>query len=157
MGRFNIFNNQNESNENDALMKEKSFEIKDFDEKNQSGFEDVKDGYILTQTRCSELLERIFTDKDHGESMMKEVELSENIFVLGYIENVLIPECQEKKDEKKLVWLKSVMTIFRKIFCAKVMKEDKLYKVVLKTTGFPFMDNGCEHILICEQYKDKIF
>lgn len=156
MGRFNIFNNQNESNENDALMKEKSFEIKDFDEKNQSGFEDVKDGYILTQTRCSELLERIFTDKDHGESMMKEVELSENIFVLGYIENVLIPECQEKKDEKKLVWLKSVMTMFRKIFCAKVMKKDKLYKVVLKTTGFPFMDNGCEHILICEQYKDKI-
>lgn len=150
---MDIFKKENINNEKNTVIKENKTEIKGSNETNKYEFEN---GYILTQTRCSELLERIFSDKDNGEGLMKEVELSENIFILGYIERVIIPECQEKKDEKKLVWLKSIMTMYRKIFCDKLMEQDKFYKIISNTTGFPFMDKGCEHILVCDKYKDKI-
>lgn len=156
MGIFNAFKKNKNKNEAEVeeIREEKNSVKQEAAENNTENTENVE-SYILTQERCNELLQRIFKDGDHGNTMMEEVSLSENIFILGYIENVIMPDLKKKGNEKDYTWFYSTMAIYRKIFHDKIMKTDRLWKVMLKTTGLPFMDRGCEHILICDSYKDK--
>lgn len=149
MGIFDAFKKDKDK------VEEKVAEVKK-EVKNETEVKDVKESYILTQERCSELLQRIFNDKDHGKSMMEETSLSENIFILGYIENSILPDLKSKGNEKDYMWFYSSMAIFRKIFYDKIMGTKKLWKVMLKTTKMPFMDKGCEHILVCDKYISTI-
>lgn len=149
----------------DAFKKDKNKIVRDINEdENKTNIEEKieiqpekeKDNYILTHERCNELLQRIFQDEDHGESMMKESSLTENIFILGYIETSIMPGLKDQGKEQDYMWFYSVMSIYRKIFQEKIIKSEKLWKIILKTTGLPFMDKGCEHILVCDTYKDKM-
>ncbi|WP_294393087.1 SseB family protein [uncultured Clostridium sp.] len=154
MGIFDAFNKDKDKVKGKAAeIKE---EVKAVTSKNEAEVKYVKESYILTQERCSELLQRIFNDSDHGKSMMEETSLPENIFVLGYIENSILPDLKNKGNEKDYMWFYSSMTIFRKIFYDKIMNAEKLWKVMLKTTKMPFLDRGCEHILVCDQYSATI-
>ena len=149
MGIFDAF----KKDKNKEKVAEVKNEVKVDIVENEAG---VKESHILTQERCSELLQRIFNDSDHGKSMMEETSLSENIFILGYIENSIMPDLKKKGNEKDYMWFYSSMTIFRKIFYDKIMKSEKLWKVMLKTTNMPFIDKGCEHILVCDKHISTI-
>lgn len=154
MGIFDAFKKDKDKVKEKAA--EVKNEVKNDTAKNEAEVKDVKESYILTQERCSELLQRIFNDSDHGKSMMEETSLSENIFILGYIENSILPDLKSKGNEKDYMWFYSSMAIFRKIFYDKIMSAEKLWKVMLKTTKMPFMDKGCEHILVCDKYISTI-
>lgn len=157
MGIFDAFKkDKNKSEVKVEEIREEKNSIKQKAAENNTKNTGNVENYILTQERCNELLQRIFKDGDHGHSMMEEVSLSENIFILGYIENVIMPDLKNKGNEKDYMWFYSTMALYRKIFHDKIMKMDRLWRVMLKTTGLPFMNRGCEHILVCDNYKDKV-
>ena len=114
----------------DAFKKDKNKIVRDINEdENKTNIEEKieiqpekeKDNYILTHERCNELLQRIFQDEDHGESMMKESSLTENIFILGYIETSIMPGLKDQGKEQDYMWFYSVMSIYRKIFQEKII------------------------------------
>ena len=154
MGIFDAF--KKDKTKNIETMKKNSTEISTQSEKGKVENEEVKEKYILTKERCSELIQRIFKDEDHGKTMIEETSLSENIFILGYIENSIMPELKNQGKEQDYLWFYSSMAVFRKIVIDKIMDMDRLWKVMLTTTGLPFLDRGCEHILVCDNYKDNI-
>ncbi|MGN0144044.1 MAG: SseB family protein [Clostridium sp.] len=121
-----------------------------------SADEEINIDDIITQSRYKEMIERIYKDGDHGVSMMKQCTLIDNIFVLGYIENVIMPDLKEKNKESEFYWFQTTMLLYRKIFYDKISSQEKLWKIVSKTTGFPFIDRGCEHLLVCEDNIDIV-
>ena len=160
MGIFDAFKKEVKKNK-EVIAKDSEIKEKSCDHMREKTVENErqnhnKKGYILTNEKCNELLQRILHDSDHGISMMKESSLSENIFVLGYIENSIMPDLKKKGNEKDYMWFYSTMAVFRKIFLGKIFGKDTLWKVMSKTTGLPFMDKGCEHILVYDTYKEVI-
>lgn len=155
MGIFDVF--RKETHKKSEKAEEKKNEVKESVEENVENSINEDDEVIniddiLTQSRYKEMIERIYNDGDHGVSMMKQCTLTENIFILGYIENVIMPDLKEKGKEKEsdFYWFQTTMLLYRKIFYDKIMKQEKLWKIVSKTTGFPFIDRGCEHLLVCD-------
>lgn len=125
MGIFNLFKKENEENTNTNENREE-----------------------LTSEHAKNLLNHITADKDHGETMMKLSSLSENIFVIGYIENAIMPQVVKEKNKNDYMFFQAVLLSFRKIVYDKIMKTNEFWKVICKTTGYPFLENGFAHILI---------
>ena len=154
MGLFDVFKKDAEKKEEKIAENKK--EINESVKEGAEDTEEINIDEFLKQQRYTELLQRIYKDADHGISMMKQSTVNENIFVLGYIENVVMPELKKENKESDFYWFQNTMLLYRKIFYDKVMKMDKLWKIVSKTTGFPFMDRGCEHLLICEENNETV-
>lgn len=158
MGIFDILKKEIERN-SIKLEKRKNINKEDLKEpihENKIKIEDSQGNEILRHKKYCELVSRIYKDEDHGISMMKQATLSENIFILGYLENIVIPDLKKQGKENDLLWFQSSIMIFRKIFYDKISSMDKVWKIVSKATGFSFIDMGCVHILVCEDNKDTV-
>lgn len=110
----------------------------------------------LTGERCNELISHVLKDKDFGEEYIKTTNIRENIFIIAYMRNTLLKKFEgDSINDLHNKLLKTIETFEDMVF-ERVMKLDKLWKVINKATGCPIIDNQEEHILISDMYKDNM-
>lgn len=110
----------------------------------------------LNSERCEELIAHVLKDKDFGEEFIKDASIREIIFITVYMRQRLLKQFETKEMEDLHEKLVKTIEVFEDLLFEKVMKLDKLWKIINKATGCPVIDNSEEHILISDLYKDKM-
>lgn len=110
----------------------------------------------LTGERCSELISHVLKDKDFGEEFIRASTVRENIFITVYMRNVLLKQFEGDKVNDLHDKFLETIELFENILFEKIMKLDKLWKIINKATGCSVIDNREEPILISDLYIDKM-
>lgn len=110
----------------------------------------------LTGERCSELISHVLKDKDFGEEFIRASTVRENIFITVYMRNVLLKQFEGDKVNDLHDKFLETIELFESILFEKIMKLDKLWKIINKATGCSVIDNREEPILISDLYIDKM-
>ena len=110
----------------------------------------------LTGERCSELISHVLKDKDFGEEFIRASTVRENIFITVYMRNVLLKQFEGDKVNDLHDKFLETIELFENILFEKIMKLDKLWKIINKATGCAVIDNREEPILISDLYIDKM-
>ena len=152
MSILDILKKTSTVNEKQLKSAENKIEIKN----EQSIDININEIDTLTNERCNELISHVTKDKDFGEEIVRLCNVRENIFIIVYMRNTLLKQFEDNKVSDLHDKLLKTIQLFEDILVEKVMKLDKLWKIINKATGCSVIDNREEYILISNLYKDKI-
>lgn len=152
MGILDIFKKPLEEKENNVNEEVESIKNNDAESINVN----IEETDTLNGERCNELISHVLRDKDFGEEFIKDASLREIIFITVYMRENLLKQFESKGMEDLHNKFLKTIELFEDILFEKVMKLDKLWKVINLATGCPVIDNSEEHILISDLYKDKM-
>lgn len=147
MGILDIFRKSSEVDEEIKSVENKKGESIDIN---------ITEIDTLTGERCSELISHVLKDKDFGEEFIRASTVRENIFITVYMRNVLLKQFEGDKVNDLHDKFLETIELFENILFEKIMKLDKLWKIINKATGCSVIDNREEPILISDLYIDKM-
>jgi len=116
----------------------------------------IEETDTLNEYRCNELISHVLKDKDFGEEFIRSSSIRENIFITVYMRNALLKQFESKGIEDLHDKFLNTIELFERILFEKVMKCDRVWKIINKETGSPVIDANEEHILVSELYKDDM-
>ena len=80
--------------------------------------------------------------------------IQENLFVMSYMQNVLIPDAREKKNDQGVKVFNNLLAINAKMFVAKIAAQEKVWITICKTTAYPYELQHGALILITDENKE---
>lgn len=92
---------------------------------------------IESDERRTELLQQCFKGPE-GLKLFAENTLQENLFVMSYLQNVMLPKARDMKKEQDVRVFNNLFSINSKMMVAKVAAQEKVWIVICKTTGYPY-------------------
>ncbi|MDO5517377.1 MAG: SseB family protein [Clostridium sp.] len=156
MGILDIFkktSEEKEENVNEALKSTQNEVEGKEEEQIDINIEEID---TLTGERCNELISHVLKDKDFGREFMMGSSIRENIFIIAYMRGTLLPQFDgENMKDMHDNFLKTI-EVFEDMLFDKIMKCDRVWKIINKVTGSSVIDNNEEHILISDLYKDNM-
>lgn len=108
---------------------------------------------IESDERRTELLQQCFKGPE-GLKLFGENTVYENLFVLSYMQNVMIPKAHEAKKEQDIRVFNNLMAINSKMMVAKVAAQDQVWITICKTTGYPYELQHGALILLTDENKE---
>lgn len=105
---------------------------------------------VESDERRTELLQQCFKGPE-GLKLFAENTLQENIFVMSYMQNVMLPKARDMKKEQDVKVFNNLLAINSKMMVVKVGAQDQLWLVICKSTGYPYeLQHGALFLLTDE-------
>lgn len=92
---------------------------------------------VETDEKRTELLQQCFKGPE-GLKLFAENTVHENLFVLSYMQNVMIPKARDMKKEQDVRVFNNLIAINSKMMVAKVAAQNQVWITICKTTGYPY-------------------
>lgn len=108
---------------------------------------------VESDERRTELLQQCFKGPE-GLKLFGESTIQENLFVLSYMQNVMIPKAHQMNKEQDVRVFMNLMAINSKMMVAKVVAQDQVWITLSKTTGYPYELQHGALVLLTDEHKD---
>ncbi|SEW01614.1 SseB family protein [[Clostridium] fimetarium] len=92
----------------------------------------------MNQKRAQELIKHMVEDKDNGTNLMKNLSLSDSIYLESDILNNCILKANEIGKDTDANYFAQVIDKFRPVVIDKIKKADRLWVVYCDSTGYPY-------------------
>jgi len=92
----------------------------------------------MNQKRAQELIKHMVEDKDNGLKLMKNLSLSDSIYLVADILKNCILKANEIGRETDANYFAQVIDNFRPIVLDKIKKADRLWIIYCDSTGYPY-------------------
>ncbi len=109
---------------------------------------------VEADEKRTELLQQCFKGPE-GLKLFAENTLMENLFVLSYMQNVMIPKARDMKKDQDVRVFNNLIAINSKMMVAKVAAQDTVWITISKTTGYPYELQHGALILLTDAYKEE--
>lgn len=108
---------------------------------------------VETDEKRTELLQQCFKGPE-GLKLFAENTVQENLFVLSYMQNVMIPKARDMKKEQDVRVFNNLIAINSKMMVAKVAAQDQVWITICKTTGYPYELQHGALMLLSDENKE---
>lgn len=108
---------------------------------------------VETDEKRTELLQQCFKGPE-GLKLFAGNTIMENLFVLSYMQNVMIQKAIDMKKEQDVRVFNNLIAINSKMFVAKVAAQDQVWLTISKTTGYPYTFQQGALVLLTEENKE---
>lgn len=112
--------------------------------------------YELTKEEAKLLLKTTFDQKDaaaYKAYFTEEQTLSENCYIMDYIQTSMIPHAQEQNKRSDIQYFLAVSKILSDVIKEKILNEKNVYTLLDPATGAPYVRNECVYILYTDRFK----
>lgn len=92
---------------------------------------------VENDEKRTELLQQCFKGPE-GLKLFAGNTLQENLFVMSYMQNVMIPKARDMKKDQDVKVFNNLLAINSKMMVAKIAAQEKVWITICKTTGYPY-------------------
>lgn len=116
---------------------------------------DMGDEESLTDDRRKALVEQVFKGPE-GVKLFGQDTLIENIFLISYMQNVMVPKAHEANNQNDLAVFSNLIGLYSRMFVAKITRLEKWVAIGSQVTGFPFEMGKMALVLVQDKYADEM-
>lgn len=108
---------------------------------------------VESDEKRTELLQQCFKGPE-GLKLFAGNTIQENLFVMSYMQNVMIPKARNMKKDQDVKVFNNLLAINAKMMVAKIASQEKVWITICKTTGYPYELQHGALILITDENKE---
>ncbi len=108
---------------------------------------------VESDEKRTELLQQCFKGPE-GLKLFAGNTLQENLFVMSYMQNVMIPKARDMKKDQDVKVFNNLLAINSKMMVAKIASQEKVWITICKATGYPYELQHGALILLTDENKD---
>ncbi len=108
---------------------------------------------VESDEKRTELLQQCFKGPE-GLKLFAENTIHENLFVLSYMQNVMIPKARDMKKEQDVRVFNNLIAINSKMMVAKVAAQPQVWITICKTTGYPYELQHGALVLLTDEHRE---
>lgn len=116
---------------------------------------DMGDEDLLTDDRRKALVEQVFKGPE-GVKLFGQDTLIENIFLISYMQNVMVPKAHEANNQNDLAVFSNLIGLYSRMFVAKISRLEKWIAIGSQLTGFPFEMGKMALVLVQDKFADEM-
>ncbi len=109
---------------------------------------------VESDEKRTELLQQCFKGPE-GLKLFAEATLQENLFVMSYMQNVMIPKARSMQKEQDVRVFNNLLAINSKMVVAKVAAQEQVWLTISKTTGYPYELQHGALVLLTDEHKES--